>query len=93
MSDSVAFEPAVLRVLSETLNQPEAALQANPVLAAHAWDSLNSLNALLNLEAAFHIKFDLRRFHAARRIDDLVALVASASDGASAPAAHSSHLN
>ncbi|MBZ5790687.1 hypothetical protein [Burkholderia sp. LMG 32019] len=93
MSEAVSFEPAVLRVLSEILNQPEAALQANPVLAAHAWDSFNSLNALLSLEATFQIKFDLRRFHEARRVDDIVALVASAANGASAPATHSSHLN
>jgi acyl carrier protein len=69
------------------LGEPEAALRDQPVLAAHDWDSLASLEALAQLESRYDICLDLRAYHAARRVQDLVALVVTATAQPVEPAA------
>jgi len=84
MSDPIpgSTEEGVLAVLEEAMRVPVAALVEQPVLAAHDWDSLTSLFALARLEGRFAITLDLRAFHAARTVADLVRLVALAGGAA-----------
>lgn len=71
-------DTAVLHVLSDVLGEPVDALLAQPILAAHDWDSLASLEALAQLESRYGISLDLRSYHAARRVQDLAELVSAA---------------
>ena len=45
------------------------------MLAAHEWDSTSSLDALSQLETGLGVRVDLRAFHAARTVADVVDLV------------------
>jgi acyl carrier protein len=67
--------PAVLEIVADLTGEAASELVAEPVLAAHKWDSMTSLEALARMESTFGIELDLRSFHAARTLDDLVALV------------------
>lgn len=73
MSDSVA--DTVLGILSGALDVTADELRERPTLAAHEWDSISSLDALSQLESQLGVTLDLRAFHAARTVDDVVALV------------------
>lgn len=75
MDDKKNIADRIRRIVADVLDEPVDAMDANPVLAAHAWDSRVSLEALAQLEAAFAVTVDLRSFHAARTVDDLVDLV------------------
>lgn len=75
MDDKTNIADRVRQIVAEVLDEPVSAMDANPVLAAHEWDSRVSLEALAQLEAAFVVTVDLRSFHAARTVDDLVDLV------------------
>ncbi|MBM4795424.1 acyl carrier protein [Streptomyces sioyaensis] len=75
MSELAATRLAVLETLGQVLETPVDDLRANPVLAAHAWDSLRSLEVLTLLEDRLGVDFDLRSFNAARTVDDLVHLI------------------
>ena len=78
MSDAAsveAVESAVLDILSEALDESVDDLRANRVLAAHEWDSITSLLSLAQLESQFGVTLDLRSYHAARTVDDLVNLI------------------
>jgi acyl carrier protein len=75
MSTLASTRLAVLETLGQVLDTPVDNLRANPVLATHAWDSLSSLEALVILEKRLGVDFDLRTFHAARTVDDLVRLI------------------
>ena len=78
MSDAAsveAVEEAVLDILSEALEESVDDLRANRVLATHEWDSITSLLSLAQLESQFGVTLDLRAYHAARTVDDLVKLV------------------
>ncbi|GAA2561169.1 hypothetical protein GCM10010435_36010 [Winogradskya consettensis] len=68
----------VAEILAGVLDEPAAALREQPILAAHDWDSLTSLEALAQLEARFHVSLDLTAFNAARTVDDMTALVTAA---------------
>lgn len=68
----------VLETLSEVLNESAGDLRAQPVLAAHEWDSVASLEVLSLLESRLAITLDLRTYHGARTVDDLIDLVAAA---------------
>jgi acyl carrier protein len=76
MSDAEAIEAIVLDILSDVLEEPVDALREQPILAAHEWDSITSLLTLSQLESQFDITLDLRSYHAARTIGDLVGLIA-----------------
>jgi acyl carrier protein len=76
MPDDDEVRSAVLEILSDLLNEPVPALLRQPVLAAHHWDSMTSLEALAQLESLFGLELDLRSFHAVRTVDELVGLVA-----------------
>jgi acyl carrier protein len=82
MSDHEETESAVLEILSDVLGVPEDELRRHPVLAAHRWDSMSSLEALAQLESRFGVRLDLRSYSAARTPGDLVDLVRQdANDG------------
>ena len=73
-----SIEATVLNVLSDVLNESLGDLRAQPVLAAHEWDSLASLEVLSQLESRLGINLDLRRYHDVRTLDDLIDLVETA---------------
>lgn len=75
MSESASIEATVLRVVAGVLDETEDQVVAQPILATHAWDSLSTLEALAQLENLLDITLDLRSYHAARTLDELVALV------------------
>lgn len=75
MADAGSVEATVLDILGEALEEPVAGLRANRVLAAHEWDSITSLLTLAALESHFGVNLDLRAYHAARTVDDLVNLI------------------
>lgn len=71
-----SIDTVVLDTVSGVLAEPVADLLAEPVLAAHEWDSLNSLEVLSQLESRLGVTLDLRAYHDARTLDDLIGLVA-----------------
>ena len=75
MDDGATTKDSVLGVLSGVLDISVDDLLTQPVLAAHEWDSISSLEAFAALERQFGIEIDLRAFHASRTVDDLVRLV------------------
>ena len=75
MDDAATARDSVLDILSGVLDIDVEDLLAQPVLAAHEWDSISSLEAFAALERHFGIELDLRAFHATRTVDDLVLLV------------------
>jgi acyl carrier protein len=86
MSEQPAVRSTVLDIIGNALNEPLDDLRACPVLAAHDWDSLASLEALAQFEYRFGITLDLRAFHAVRTVDQMVDLVAGAVAAKSPPA-------
>ena len=72
MSTEASIAETVLDLLSEVLDESVEDLRAEPVLAAHDWNSLASLEVLAQLESQLKVALDLRSFHAARTVDDLV---------------------
>jgi acyl carrier protein len=78
MNDTASIEASVLHVLGDVLNESLGDLRAQPVLAAHDWDSLASLEVLSQLESRFDVILDLRAYHGARTFEDLTDLVATA---------------
>ncbi|GAA2463866.1 acyl carrier protein [Winogradskya humida] len=74
-TSAVATATTVAEILAGVLDEPAAALREQPILAAHDWDSITSLEALAHLEAHFDMSLDLTAFNAARTVDDLTALV------------------
>lgn len=85
MNESASIEAIVLRVVAAVVEESEEQVLAQPILAAHAWDSLSTLEALAQLEGGLDISLDLRAYHAVRTLDDLVALVNQAIQAKSAP--------
>jgi acyl carrier protein len=77
MTDQEPIEATVLLVLSDVLKESIGDLRARPVLATHDWDSMASLEALSQLENRLAVTLDLRAYHGARTITDLVDLIAS----------------
>jgi len=71
------IDETVLNTLSDVLNETVGALRAQPVLAAHEWDSLASLEVLSQLESRLGVALDLRAYHDARTVEDLIELVAA----------------
>jgi len=78
MDDRAAIDAAVLNMLSEVLDESVGDLRAQPVLAVHEWDSLASLEVLSQLESRLGVALDLRAYHDARTVQDLIDLVAQA---------------
>jgi acyl carrier protein len=78
MNDPAQIEAVVLDTLSGVLNEPVGDLRAQPVLAVHEWDSLASLEVLSQLESQLGVTLDLRTYHAARTVEDLIGLVTDA---------------
>lgn len=87
MSNRARIEEAVLAILGDVLQENIDAIQAEPVLAAHAWTSLASLEALAQLEDELRIVLDLRSFNAVRTVDALVELVRVAASPTEMPTA------
>ena len=80
MTDPAPVEATVLQVLSDVLKESIGDLRAQPVLATHDWDSMASLEALSQLENRLAVTLDLRAYHGARTITDLVELVESSAN-------------
>jgi len=78
MTDTTSVRDTILAVLSEVLFEPVEALRTEPVLAVHQWDSVISLEALVRIEERLAVSLDLRSYHEAREVDDLVDLVVAA---------------
>lgn len=76
MNRQASLETAVRGILGDVLNRPPESLGNDDALAAFGWDSLASLEALAQLESHLGITLDLRSFHAARTVGDMVELVA-----------------
>jgi acyl carrier protein len=74
MTDTTT-EETIVAILSDALAVPAPDLRARPVLGAHGWDSVTSLEALVLIEKQLAVRLDLRQYHATRDIDGLVALV------------------
>jgi acyl carrier protein len=83
---ATSLRNTVLLVLSDVLAEPVEDLLAEPLLGEHAWDSLASLEALVQIEQRLDVALDLRDYHAARAIDDLVELVTATRENQSANA-------
>lgn len=75
MDSPESIETTVIAVLSDVLNEPAEQLRAEPVLAAHEWDSITSLETLVQLENRLGVSLDLRTYHTARSVGDLVGLI------------------
>ncbi|MFE5816150.1 acyl carrier protein [Streptomyces sp. NPDC056479] len=75
MSDSVSIEESVREIIADVLGADPADIPADTALAALGWDSMNSMEALVRLEKQFAVDLDLRSFHAAYTVTDMVALV------------------
>jgi acyl carrier protein len=73
MSDEL--ERTVVDALTAVLAETEERVRAQPVLAHHGWDSLRMLGVLAQLENELQITLDLRAYHAARTLDDIVRVV------------------
>lgn len=81
MSETVEeIGETVTAVIGDVLGCGPQELTDQPVLAAHDWDSITSLEALAQLESRFRVKLELRDFHAARTVDAVSALIAKALD-------------
>jgi acyl carrier protein len=78
MSETVSIEATVLDTLGEVLNESVGDLRAQPVLATYDWDSVVQLEVLAQLESRLGVTLDLRSYHGARTLEDLVELVAAA---------------
>ncbi len=78
MNDRAETETAVLDTLADVLAESTGDLRAQPVLAAHEWDSQASLEVLSQLERRLDITLDLRIYHGARTVEDLIDIVVAA---------------
>lgn len=88
MSDTSSVETTVLDVVGEVLRKPVDVLLASPVLAGHDWDSVASLEVLSQLESRLGITLDLRTYHAARTLPDLIGIATAAVAARPAAARH-----
>jgi acyl carrier protein len=80
--DPASVEATVMDVVAEVLNEPVAAIRDVPVLAAHAWDSIASLEVLAQLESVLEVTLDLRAFNSVRTVAELVDVVRAAGENA-----------
>lgn len=78
MTDMPSVDTTVLDVVGEVLNEPVGDLLAQPVLAGHEWDSVASLEVLSQLESRLGVTLDLRTYHGARTLEDLIGIVTAA---------------
>jgi acyl carrier protein len=78
MATSDSVKSAVCETISDVLSLSAEDLGDETVLAANGWDSLVSLEALAQFEAQFRISLDLRLFHSARTIGQMIQLVEKA---------------
>ena len=78
MNAQLYIDTTVMNILSEVLGEPVPALRAQPVLAAHRWDSLNALETLAQVEEELGVTLDLRAFQSIREVGDLVELISRA---------------
>jgi len=88
MSEHVSVEQTVVGIVVGVLDESEDQVRAQPILASYGWDSLTTLEALAQLESALHITLDLRTYHAARTLRDLVDVVNDAVTAQAAPMQH-----
>ncbi|MFJ9003814.1 acyl carrier protein [Streptomyces canus] len=75
MSESDSIEESVTEVIADVLGAEPAEIPEDTALAALGWDSMNSMEALVRLEKQFDVSLDLRSFHAAYTVAEMVALI------------------
>ncbi|MFE7446032.1 acyl carrier protein [Streptomyces chartreusis] len=75
MSETGSIEESVREIIADVLGTDPTDIPADQALAALGWDSMNSMEALVRLEKQFSVDLDLRSFHAAYTVTDMVALV------------------
>ena len=78
MRDRSSIEVGLVNMLSEVMGTTPDELRETPVLAAHPWDSLTNLEALVQVETLWKVSLDLRAYLGARTVDELVELIVSA---------------
>lgn len=83
-SETAPIENVVCDALGEVLGVTQADLRARPVLATHEWDSVASLEVLSRLESRLAVTLDLRAYHGARTVEDLIELVAAVASSTAA---------
>jgi len=70
-----SLEAVVIGILSDVLEEPAQSLRDQPRLAAYErWDSMRTLEVLGRLEEELSLRLDLRQFHKAHTVGDLIAL-------------------
>jgi acyl carrier protein len=73
------LEAVVVGILSDVLEEQPQAFRDQPRLGAYEkWDSMRTLDVLGQLEEQLAVRLNLRDFHRANTVDDLVALVGGA---------------
>jgi acyl carrier protein len=77
MSDAAEVGKTVIEIIGDVLGKAPEELGEAEILAAHGWDSITSLEALALLESEFGILLDLRSFHAAHTVAQMIELVVS----------------
>ncbi|KOX05180.1 MULTISPECIES: acyl carrier protein [unclassified Streptomyces] len=75
MSESDSIEESVTEIIADVLGADPADIPADAALAALGWDSMNSMEALVRLEKECAVSLDLRSFHAAYTVTEMVALI------------------
>ncbi|MEF9904744.1 acyl carrier protein [Streptomyces sp. P9-A2] len=75
MNDPVSIEETVTDIIADVLGADPADVPPDTALAALGWDSMNSMEALLRLEKRFAVGLDLRSFHDAHTVAEMVALI------------------
>ncbi|GGU00389.1 acyl carrier protein [Streptomyces lateritius] len=83
MSEPDSVEETVTGIIADVLGTDPADIEKDTALAALGWDSMNSIEALVRLEATFAVDLDLRSFHAAHTVEQMAALVEKLRAGAS----------
>jgi acyl carrier protein len=78
MTTTDSLKNAVCETIGDVLSVPAEDLGDDTVLAACGWDSLVSLEALAQFEAQFRISLDLRLFHSAHTVGQMIQLLEKA---------------
>lgn len=74
------IEQELIAILCSVLDAEPDEFDSGTRIAGHAnWDSMGSLEVMVQIENAFAVRLDLRAYHAVRTVAELVTLVRTAS--------------
>lgn len=69
-------EDMVMRILGAVLEEDASAVHGADRLAGYSnWDSVSTLEVLAGIERQAGVRLDLRKFHDAQAVEDLIDLV------------------